>query len=105
MDNHKNLINAVKFGDFDSVKILIENGVDVNKNTYGNTTLLMWAVIGNKYEIAQLLLENNADLKVKDNDGHTALFYAKYHCNIKMVELLKRFEAEAKNDGSKTLQV
>ncbi|HEK20124.1 MULTISPECIES: ankyrin repeat domain-containing protein [unclassified Mucilaginibacter] len=58
---------------------LIEAGCDINKpNQYGKTPLMSFAQRGNeqKYGIAELLLDNNADATYVDNAGNTALIYA-----------------------------
>lgn len=58
---------------------LVEAGCDVNKaNTWGKTPLMSFAERGNevKYNIAELLLDNNADTTYADKNGNTALMYA-----------------------------
>jgi len=58
---------------------LVEAGCDINKaNTLGKTPLMSFAERGNevKYNIAELLLDNNADTTYADKNGNTALMYA-----------------------------
>ncbi|MBE9585131.1 ankyrin repeat domain-containing protein [Mucilaginibacter sp. JRF] len=61
------------------VEELIDAGCDINKpNTWGKTPLMSFATKGNeeKYGIAELLLDNNADTTYTDKAGKTALMYA-----------------------------
>lgn len=58
---------------------LVEAGCDINKpNLSGQTPLMSFAERGNevKYNIAELLLDNNADTAYVDKNGNTALMYA-----------------------------
>ncbi|WP_426581260.1 ankyrin repeat domain-containing protein [Mucilaginibacter sp. R-33] len=58
---------------------LVEAGCDINKpNVWGKTPLMNFAQKGNeiKYNIAELLLDNNADTTYADKTGNTALMYA-----------------------------
>lgn len=64
---------AIVKGDIETVKKLIELGVDVNQRSNGMTPA-MFAARYNKCEILQLLIKNGANLKLKHSTtGHTAL--------------------------------
>ena len=57
----------------------MEAGCDINRaNSLGKTPLMSFAERGNevKYNIAELLLDNNADTNYADKNGNTALMYA-----------------------------
>ena len=60
-------------------KIALESGLfDVNMENndgYGRTAL-MYAVCREDYNTVKLLLDNGADVNMKNNDGDTALRYA-----------------------------
>ena len=61
------------------VEELIDAGTDSNQpNQEGVTPLMSFAQRGNetKYNIAELLLDNNADVNYVDRLGNTALLYA-----------------------------
>jgi ankyrin repeat protein len=63
-------------GDIETVKKLIELGVNVNEKSNGMTPA-MYAAKYNKVEILKLLVEKGADLEVKSEQGFRAEKYAK----------------------------
>ncbi|WP_148868523.1 ankyrin repeat domain-containing protein [Tenacibaculum adriaticum] len=65
----------IQSGNYEAVKAMIESGVDINKKSTGLTPL-MFAARYNKAKIAKLLIERGAKLKVKSDNGFTALKYA-----------------------------
>ena len=75
---------AINFDNYENVKLLLDNGADVNAKDNEGKTPLYWAVEMGKYEIVKLLLEHGADVDIKDNDGHTPLHFAidNYKCEI-----------------------
>ena len=79
------LMYASRGGDAEVVRLLLENGadLDINKqNNTGRTALIFAADYGfsggeGGIEVARLLLENGADVNAQDNNGMTALSFAK----------------------------
>ncbi|UZO82582.1 ankyrin repeat domain-containing protein [Aquimarina sp. ERC-38] len=67
---------AIAKGDYDMVKGMIELGSDVNEIS-NKMTPLMFAARYNQTEIIKLLVANGAIVNKKDNNGKTALNYAK----------------------------
>lgn len=76
------LCETASYGSVESMKLLIENGADINSadiqasNGKGDTAL----IIALKYKntpMVQLLIENGADIFAQNNEGKTALDYAK----------------------------
>ncbi len=66
----------IQLGDFDAVKALIKEGINVNQKSMGLTPL-MYAARHNKVNITKLLIKNGAKLKVKsDRKKLTALKWA-----------------------------
>ena len=59
------------------VVTLIGGGVDVNAQ-HGNDkmTALMWAAVAGRVEIVGVLLQEGADVNVRDSDDQTALMLA-----------------------------
>jgi len=91
----KELLLAAKSGDKERVRLLLENGANVNARDRYGWTALMWAVFKGYKEIVKLLLENGADVNVRDFFGNTALKFAsmKIGCE-EIVELLKSYGAK-----------
>ena len=80
---------AVLTGNMDAVKQHIEAGTDINqKEAMSGSTPLMSAATFNKPEIAKVLINANADLSIKNNDGGTALHTAAFFGRIEIVQLL-----------------
>jgi len=67
---------AILQGDIDTVKSLIELGEDVNQKSL-DMTPAMFAARYNKADILELLIENGADLSIKNDKGYTAKKLAK----------------------------
>lgn len=70
-------VSIVK-GDLQTVKKLVELGVDVNQKSEGMTPA-MYAAKYNRTDILKLLIANGADLRTKTDKGMTALKYAELH--------------------------
>jgi uncharacterized protein len=80
---------AVVAGDLEAVKQHIEAGTDINqKEAMSASTPLMSAVTFNKPKVVKALINANADLSVKNNDGSTALHTAAFFGRIDMVKML-----------------
>ena len=85
MDIH----SAVLSNNLEVVQQHIKAGSDINqKEAMSGSTPLMTAVTFNKPEIAKTLIDANADLSIKNNDGGTALHSAAFFGRIEMVQLL-----------------
>jgi ankyrin repeat protein len=80
------LYTAVCDGLVDHVQLLLEKGASVNG--WGLKLPLIAAVHLRNEEIVQLLLRAGAVIKLKDGDGHTALYYAKRYGASKICDLL-----------------
>lgn len=85
MDIH----SAVLTGNKEAVRLHIAAGTDINqKEAMSSSTPLMTAATFNKPEIAKILIDADADLSVKNNDGGTALHTAAFFGRIEIVQLL-----------------
>lgn len=71
----------------DIVEFLIQNGADVNANEWGNP-VLCYACSLNDPGILKLLINNNADIHIKDTGGRTCLHWAMRNENIEIAEIL-----------------
>ena len=95
-------------GNIEAVKQHIAAGTDVNAKDKNNdfigwTPLLHAASDGHK-EITELLINNGADLNVKDREGLTPLHYAVYEGHKEVVALLiaKGADVNPKNKDDET---
>ena len=83
------LIDAVQAGNITKVKSYIEKGVDIN--TRGGLYLwppLHYAVHNNNIEMSKLLIDNGANVNVKNMDKVTALMWAADIGNTEIAQLL-----------------
>jgi len=105
MDLVYDLVNAATLGDIESVRNLLNNGVDINASTdYGDTALMM-AARGDT-DIVKLLLERGANPNSKDDIGYTALLIASIEGHTDTVQLLLDRGADPNipaNDGDTAL--
>jgi ankyrin repeat protein len=60
--------DAIKYGDFDSVKQMLDDGANVERDTDDGETPLVLAIHKQHTDIITLLLENGADVNYPSND-------------------------------------
>ena len=84
---------AYESGDEEMVKLLIEYGANLNAVFNGRHTPLQAALIGKKFEMACVFLQNKASVDQKDKWGHTALWYAYSKRDVEMLQLLIEYGA------------
>ena len=70
------LVDAVKVGDREAARRLIDSSAAVNAQNADGVTALMVAVLNNRAQVAALLLACGADLELRDQKGRTALMLA-----------------------------
>ena len=68
------LMQAVLYGDAESVRLLLDKGADPNVRNEAGATALMWAA--NDLEKTRLLLDRGADVNARSEDSRTALLIA-----------------------------
>ncbi|KAK7489780.1 hypothetical protein BaRGS_00018962 [Batillaria attramentaria] len=99
------LRKACRSGDQNTIKVLLCTSVSVQDkdNVFGSTPLHVVCETG-KTDIATLLISLDADVNVKDNDGHTPLHRACSDCNTQTALLLIQHHADVnvKNNGGDT---
>ena len=83
------LMVAAQTGYDEIVNFLISRKVSIDAKDPNGTTALMWAVVKNRYTIAQTLLSQGANPNVARDNGQTALDIAKRWNNRMMVSLLQ----------------
>lgn len=75
-------------GSINLVRLLIENGADVNAVDGGVLTPLYHAIQGRNIPVVIYLLDNGANIHVENNDEETPLHYAARYANEGVYELL-----------------
>ncbi|WP_353277467.1 ankyrin repeat domain-containing protein [Wolbachia endosymbiont (group B) of Villa cingulata] len=84
------LFDAVKEGNLDRVKELIERGASINtKGSDGNTPLHLAAKVGNLSIVTYLVGKRNADLYVKNKYGQTPIYLAAKNNHLDTVKYLE----------------
>ncbi|KAL7907738.1 ankyrin repeat-containing domain protein [Trichoderma velutinum] len=84
-DGHMPLHFAVIHGDIDLVQLLLNNGADIDSVKIP-TPLLLASKLG-YVNIVQALLDQGANIKVTDENGHTPLHFAAIHGYIDLTQL------------------
>jgi ankyrin repeat protein len=82
------LVAAAKGGQWEAVRLLVEQGVDVNKAALDGTTALHWASYWDNVDIADLLIRRGADASAANDLGATPLWSASMNGSAAMVERL-----------------
>lgn len=85
---HTALMRAALEGNTDTVRELIQEGVDINQRDENGRTALMFAVMNSHYETMKVLLEHGADVQAKSDQGGTALMAAALSGDLRMVQAL-----------------
>lgn len=119
------IINIIRNGDVKGVQNLLKKGIDIdskfegffrggrkeNANDASNKgwSMLMVAAFYNQVNIAELLVQNNANIDLQNKAGHTAIFLACANRNEEMAKFLLENNANATIDsrdidGTSTLQ-
>jgi len=97
------IINFIKANSNSYVEKLILNKADLNKADNDRWTPLIWATSKRNKEVVSLLLENNADVNIRDYRKNSAIYYAYDEDIIRMI-LNKNLERDYKNkDGENIL--
>ena len=96
---------ACYFGNYEIARYLVLKGADVNMSSNNGFKVypLHSAAAGNYTQIAKLLIENNAQVNVKQQAGVTALHSAAQNGNIDLLILLLEHGADsaARMEGGK----
>ena len=79
---------AVCWGRTDVVKVLIDNGADVNAKDDSGDTPLHWAAFTGARKITRMLIAAGADVNAKDSEGWTPLHMAALHGQGRIVRML-----------------
>lgn len=81
---------------FECVKILLENGADINSTNYAGTTILMYAktkVYTNRnFNFLSYLIENGANPYLKDKFGNDIFFYVDRLSDPMIIDFFKKIK-------------
>jgi len=70
------LMNSCEYGRTAATKFLIDNKADIKKRNKKNQTAFILAVMNQRQNIVDYLINLNIDIYVQDSYGNTALHYA-----------------------------
>lgn len=74
----------------DTVELLLANGADPDvKDSAEGWTPLMYAASEGNEEVVQILLDHGANISILDNDGDSALDFARNNGHLEVVSLLE----------------
>jgi ankyrin repeat protein len=82
------LIDAVKQGDIEKVKQLLNQGYNINQRDYDGDTVLINAIMIKRFDIVQLLIQKGADVNTFGSHGNTPLMHSVLISDIKIIEFL-----------------
>jgi len=107
-DLDKGLAEAVAAGDIPKLRMLLDQGAEINaRNKEGETTLMVAALEG-RTDMVRFLIEKGADLNARDGVGATPLLYAALGGSVEAIKLLidKGADPNAKTtDGQTALSI
>ncbi|WP_159517821.1 ankyrin repeat domain-containing protein [Sunxiuqinia indica] len=89
------LQTAILSDNLEAVRQHIEAGTDINlKDQMTGSTPLITAVTFDKTAIAKALIDADAQLNLKNNDGSTALHAAAFFCRVEITQMLLDAKAD-----------
>ena len=74
--NSSILYTFSQYGNFSAVKLLVENGYDINKKVSQDCTALIGALSKDNFTIAKYLISEGADVNAKMTNGQDAIYFA-----------------------------
>lgn len=92
-------MRAASAGDVETVRRLIDDGVEINGQSPNGTTALIAAVKNGQSVIACELVELGADLTICDQDGFNAIQWAQKKALVPFIEALKERALVAEDDA------
>ena len=99
---YKALCLAAGEGHEETIKLLLDDGANVNEKDWMGSTALDWAAPGGHVATVQVLLRYGCDLNLRDKYENTALHWAIQHEAVVQLLLAKGADVNAKNDCGQT---
>ena len=87
------LFTATEFGNYTAVRLLLEQGADVEWRDINGRTALCQSVIVRSMQTCKALLEGGADPGISDYQGNGPLCWAAYNSDLEMMKLLLKYES------------
>ncbi len=107
-ERDKQLLNGAKDGNIKKIDEVLENGANINAIDEYGWTALMWASASGHARAVEFLLNNNADMEIKNKvEGGNALLWAAWENRLGVVNILLRRGAdiEARTKLGKTVLI
>lgn len=79
----------IDLANLETARWLIEQGVDINQGDIEQSTPLMYTAVKNLAEFSKLLIDSGVDIQTRDNNGFTALDYARQSEAFVVIELIQ----------------
>lgn len=101
--------NSNNYSDLCVVKLLLDNGANIDDRGFNNCTALMFAVVNvdndSSIETVKLLLYYNASVNLFDNEGMTALMLSVFSAELNTMQLLliNGSDPNIKNNDGETI--
>jgi hypothetical protein len=98
-DSPKDLLAAARKGDVETVRALLDNGLDVNSKTESGATALFFACDLGNLDLVKLLLDRGADVNAVDTSYHaSALAWAMQKDRLDIMKVLLEHGAKSPGD-------
>lgn len=88
------LSEAAFFGDYDTLKAMLDGGANVNVRDQSGMTPLAWAANKGGMRLVELLLDRGADVNCRNSDGWTPLHWAARSGNVDIAKVLLQAGAD-----------
>lgn len=100
----RKLAETISAGDIAQLKVLLDQGADINARNKEGETLLMLAALEGRAEIVRFLIDRGADVKARDGFGATALLYAAMGGSLDTMKVLidRGADPDVKTDDGQT---
>ena len=94
VNNVEILAKAIGNGDLDKIKILVENGANIEYQTKASKKASVIIKATYSRHILEYLIQKGANINYQNDKGETALISAVYSKNLSSVKLLKKNKAD-----------
>lgn len=86
--NWSALDKAIQINRLDIVKLLVDNGANINAQDKAGVSALYLAIQEETTEIVRYLIESGADVHLRDEDGWSAIHYAIHREDQALIEIV-----------------